>query len=217
MTAFHARRDEDVAKLRELEKKTGGKIRVLKVNGSPISEISLRYFVRTAKDDKYPNASITEVDAAIQLGSRYPFDAPTVTLSTKVFNPNVYTSGKVCLGNKWIATEYLDLLAVRLYKILSFEESIINTSSAANGEAARWYIKAQSSHPGSFPSETLQFPDSSAASPLKWTDKSKTQTSTAPSAVIVSCPKCRTKLRLPAGRSGSVSCPACKTPFSVTT
>jgi ubiquitin-protein ligase len=111
MSAFNARRDEDLAKLKELEKRTGGRIRVTKVSGNPVSHIGLKFIVRTAADDKFPAKALTEVDAAIQLGARYPFEEPSVSLGTKVFNPNVYTSGRVCLGSKWLATEFLDLLA----------------------------------------------------------------------------------------------------------
>lgn len=213
MNAFDARRDEDVRKLRQLEQVTGGRIRVIELSGRPISQISLRFLVRTAADDKYPVKSLSEVDAAIQLSSRYPFVEPSISLKTKVFNPNIYTSGRVCLGSKWIATEYLDLLAQRLFKILSFDDSIINVASAANGDAARWYLRAKNLSPQSFPSDSLAGATESQKPKVSWTDKSETQ----PARVIVACPHCRANVRLPVGRSGAVACPTCKKTFSAQT
>ena len=216
MSAFNARREEDVAKLKALELATHGRIRVVGHSGSPISKISLKFLVRTAADDKYPTKTISEVDGAIQLGARYPFEEPAVSISTKVFNPNIYTSGRVCLGSKWIATEYLDLLAQRLFKILAFDEGIINTSSAANGEAARWYIRARASRPGDFPSDSLLTSGGTQKPTMSWTDKS-TVTSTAIERVVVACPHCRANLRIPAGKTGSVACPSCNKSFRART
>ncbi|MCG3201207.1 MAG: hypothetical protein NFCOHLIN_01073 [Gammaproteobacteria bacterium] len=217
MTAFFARRDEDIAKLKELERQTGGRIKVTRVSGNPISQIDLKLKVRTAGDDRFPSKVLNEVDATIQLGARYPFEEPSVSLPTKVFNPNVYTSGRVCLGSKWLSTEYLDLLAQRLFKILAFDESIVNTASAANGEAARWYIRAKSARPADFPTDSLPVASSKSPSAVRWTDKPAPQPVSSVARVIVTCPKCQTKLRLPAGNSGSVRCPACKHSFSATT
>lgn len=216
MSAFNARREEDVAKLKALELATHGRIRVVGHSGNPISKISLKFLVRTAADDKYPVKTISEVDAAIQLGARYPFEEPAVSISTKVFNPNIYTSGRVCLGSKWIATEYLDLLAQRLFKILAFDEGIINTSSAANGDAARWYIRARGSRPSDFPSDSLLVSCGTQKPTMSWTDKSAV-TSTAIERVVVACPYCRTSLRIPAGKVGSIACPSCKNTFPART
>jgi ubiquitin-protein ligase len=217
MSAFNARRDEDVAKLKSLEQLTAGRIRITQVSGSPVSQIQLKLTVRTAGDDTFPSSALREVDATIQLGARYPFEEPAVSISTKVFNPNVYTSGRVCLGSKWLATEYLDLLAQRLFKILAFDESILNTSSAANGEAARWYIRARLKHPADFPTDALTVAGAKPSSSVRWTDMSGAPPTPADRRIIVPCPKCQTKLRLPKGRSGDVSCPACKHSFSVNT
>ncbi|MGN6113254.1 MAG: ubiquitin-conjugating enzyme E2 [Luteimonas sp.] len=205
-----------MAKLKALERATHGRIRVVGHSGSPISKISLKFLVRTAADDKYPTKTISEVDAAIQLGARYPFEEPAVSISTKVFNPNIYTSGRVCLGSKWIATEYLDLLAQRLFKILAFDEGIINTSSAANGDAARWYIRARASSPGDFPSDSLLASGGTQKPTMSWMDKS-TVTSATIDRVLVACPHCRANLRIPAGKTGNVACPSCNKSFPART
>lgn len=185
-------------------------------SGNPISRISLKFSVRTAADDHYPAKTISEVNAEIQLGARYPFEEPAVSITTKVFNPNIYTSGRVCLGSKWIATEYLDLLAQRLFKILSFDEGIINTSSAANGDAARWYIRSKTSRPSDFPTDTLLLASATQKPTLSWTDKSAVASATT-ERVVVACPHCKSSLRIPAGKAGSVVCPSCNKSFPART
>lgn len=218
MNSLYARRDEDISKLRELEKRTSGRIRVTQVSGRPIEIIGLQLTVRTAGNPKFPAQTVKEVNANIQLAARYPFVEPSVALTTRVFNPNVYESGRVCFGPKWLPTEYLDLLAQRLFKILAFDESIINVTSAANGEAARWYLRAKTQYPADFPSDTLVDTRAKPDSSLKWTDHSQPPKPPAsPATTLVVCPKCQTKLRLPAMRSGMVSCPACKHSFRATT
>jgi hypothetical protein len=220
MNSLDARRDEDVSKLRELEKRTGGRVRVTQVSGRPIETIALQLKVRTAGNAKFPAQAVGEVNARIQLAARYPFVEPSVVLSTRVFNPNVYESGRVCFGAKWLPTEYLDLLAQRLFKILAFDAAIINVMSAANGEAARWYLQAKSRYPADFPSDRLVDAAAKPHSPLKWTDQSQPPKAAAnpiSATTLIACPRCQTKLRLPTMRRGSVSCPACHHSFQATT
>jgi len=218
MSAFYVRRDEDVAKLKRLEQLTAGRIRVTRVSGNPITQIELKLTVRTAGDNNFPSKALREVDATIQLGADYPLPTspPVVSLRPRVFNPNVYTSGLVCLG-KWLSTEYLDLVVQRLFKILAFDESILNTDSAANREASVWYKSARLKYPADFPTDALTVGGAKSSPSMKWTDRSKIPQASADSPVFVACPKCHTKLRLPIGRSGIVSCSACKHSFSVKT
>lgn len=213
MGSHNVRRDEDLAKLKALESRTGGRIQVTKVSGTPISTIGLRLLVRTSMDSRFPQKDIREVNATISLSGRYPFEPPVISLNTAVFNPNIYPSGKVCLGSKWLATEFLDLLAQRLFKILAFDDTIINVSSPANGEAAKWYSQARLRHPQDFPSDSLIAVPSQPSVGMKWVNQKAPE---APAEkIIVSCPKCQTKLRIQAKMSGTVSCPSCKNEFSV--
>jgi ubiquitin-protein ligase len=213
MSSINIRRDEDVAKLKALEHRTGGKIRVLKTNGNPISVIDIQIEVRTSSDASYPQKSIGTVNARINLAVRYPFEAPVISLNTTVFNPNIYPSGKVCLGSKWLPTEFLDLLVLRLFKILAFDETIINVASPANGAAAVWYQRAKRDHPKEFPSDSITSGATQSPVSMKWADV-KAQ-NVVPERIIVSCPQCRAKLRIPSGKSGNVSCPTCSHLFMV--
>lgn len=217
MNALNARRDEDLAKLKDLERRTGGRIRVTSVCGNPVSQIGLKLMVRTAGDDRFPSKVLTEVNATIQLRSRYPFEEPLVAITTKVFNPNVYTNGRVCMGAKWQPTEFLDLLVQRLFKILAFDPSIVNPSSPANGDAARWYKNARLVHETDFPSDSLPVTTENPTPAIKWTDKSGLNKVASSERLIVICPSCQKKLRLPADESGTVQCPACNHSFRART
>jgi predicted Zn finger-like uncharacterized protein len=210
MSSFHARRDEDLAKLKELERQTNGRIKVVRVAGKPVSEIVLKLQVRTAIDTSFPTHHAKEIGASIQLPARYPFESPVITLTDKVFNPNVFSSGRVCLGGKWMPTEFLDLLVQRLFKILAFDEGIVNVASPANSDAARWYLKAKTSHPNDFPSDTLSNNTKPQAS-MKWVN----QAAKTDEKIIVPCPSCGTRLRLTAGKAGEVQCPTCSHSFLV--
>ena len=218
MSAFYARREEDVAKLRSLEQRTAGRIKVVRVSGQPITEVELKFNVRTAADSSFPSRAINNVVATIKLGARYPLEEPSVSFSTKVFNPNVYSSGRVCLGLKWLPTEYLDLLAQRLFKLLAFDDSIVNTLSPANGEASRWYARQRAQHPSDFPSDRFPVQPEKPVPGLKWTDKSaQVKRETPDLRVIRDCPKCQKKMRVPSGKQGSVRCPGCSHIFQVST
>lgn len=213
MSAFNARRDEDLRKLKALELSTNGQVRILSTSGNPISRISVRLKVWTAADATFPANGIGEVDAQIQLSARYPFDEPALSISSKVFNPNIYTSGRVCLGARWTPTEFLDLLVQRLFKILSFDDATVNPSSAANGDAARWYIKARAAHPEHFPSD--KWVSTPTASPtIKWSEKGEAVSSVV-ERVVIPCPSCGAALRLPKGKSGRVDCPRCRSQVSL--
>ncbi|ELP94771.1 ubiquitin-conjugating enzyme E2 A, putative [Entamoeba invadens IP1] len=70
----------------------------------------------------------------------YPIKPPKVVFTSKMFHPNVYTNGNICLdilSNQWTPT----------YDIISILNSILlllddpNPNSPANGEAADLYIR----------------------------------------------------------------------------
>ena len=213
MNALEARRAEDVARLRALQARTNGRFRLLGTHGSPISEITAEIKVRTPSNSSFPRSATDVVPVHIALAPKYPFEAPSVTLRTRVFNPNVYESGRVCLGSKWMATEYLDLLMQRVFRILAFDESVINTASAANRDAASWYLQAKARSPQLFPTDVVAMQEPSKPT-MRWTN-----VGSAPSEAmtIVKCRSCAASLRVPAGKSLNVTCPTCRASFRVDT
>lgn len=212
MSAFAERRLQDVQKLQALAAGSGGKIRVLKTAGSPVSTIELELNFRTAGGKSYPAEARTSTVCKIVLPARYPFVEPSVEFTTAVFHPNVWTSGRVCLGVKWLPTQGLDLLVNRLIQILTFDETILNEQSPANTDALGWYRTTKRKHPAAFPTDTLRPAATSSGPKMNWSD-----VSSAPQRVTKACPICHATLSLPPGRTGLVKCPKCANPFEVST
>ena len=175
---------------------------------SPRASVELRYV--TAGSDRYPVERRESTRLSISLPDRYPFQPPVATVSTPIWHPNVFTSGTICLGTRWLPTEGLDLFVQRLARLLTFDPLLVNTASPANREAAAWYERALRLHPQAFPSDRTSFEDprrSESAGRVRWRhDKPLPR-------VPRTCPGCSRTLRLPAGRSGRVRCPACGASF----
>lgn len=116
-------------------------VTLLKAEGSPPTRYELRFLCDSPMDlganGKHSLSSSQTLH--FQLGGNYPFQAPTVIVSTKVVHPNIWTSGQVCLGHYWTAQRSLDQLADMMWRVLVWDHDVTNPDSAANGIAARWY------------------------------------------------------------------------------
>jgi ubiquitin-protein ligase len=212
MSAFSERRDQDVQKLRDLQKASRDRIRVTRITGQPASEIGVELKVKTAPSKQYPS-SIQEVTVlTILLPSKYPFVEPSVTITTPIFHPNVYSSGRICLGMKWLPSFGLDLLVRRIVQIVSFDPAILNEASPANRDALDWYRRARQASPSAFPTDMFSLATEEQAKKMSWND-----VTTSPTKAIVSCPSCNARLALPPGKRGEVKCPSCGNVFTATT
>jgi ubiquitin-protein ligase len=215
MSAFADRRTEDLKKLHDLAARSNGKLRVVRSSGDPPSDIALSFNLKTARSSSYPKEIQNGIMVAIKLPARYPFQEPSAHIETPIFHPNVYTSGMICFGIKWLPTQGLELLARRIAQIVIFDPTILNEQSPANSAAREWYRGAIRDFPGSFPTDTF---DVVAAEQkrgkISWTDVSEP---VQPRRVTVRCPQCSTQVSLPSGRSGMVRCPSCQKRFEVST
>lgn len=163
------RRRADVAKLEELQARMPKTLEIIKINGDPAQSINLRIRIPTIKNNSYPREKQEINEVQIDLLENYPFPpGPSVNFRTPIWNPNVYKSGKWCFGD-WRVTENLELFVIRLMKVIALDPTIINPRSAANSEAANWYVKHQNLHPEMFPTVALSFLTSEAAQPsIAW-------------------------------------------------
>lgn len=212
MSAFNERRDQDIQKLRGLQKQSGERIRVTRVSGQPVNEIDVELQLKTAPSKLYPKVIQNITEITISLPARYPFVEPSVTIKTPIIHPNVYSSGRICLGMKWIPSFGLDLLVRRIVQIVAFDPTILNEKSPANGDALKWYRQALQTNPSVFPTDSISLSTAEPTSTMKWTD-----VSTQPTKTVVSCPSCKASLSLPAGKRGQVKCPKCGDVFLATT
>jgi DNA-directed RNA polymerase subunit RPC12/RpoP len=153
---------------------------------------------------------MTEVK--IELLSRYPFQEPSATITTPVYHPNVYSSGKICFGAKWMPTQGLDLLVRRIIQIITFDKDILNEKSPANAQALHWYRDLIRSNPSAFPTERLIFRENSR-NQMRWTNKDACEDQK----VLVSCDNCKASLRVPKDKHINVTCPKCNYKFFVKT
>lgn len=210
-TAIHKRREEDVKKIEKIASQYQGIIELLGVTGNPISNIRLRLNVPTAKNQNYPDEVQKYSDIKVSLTARYPFEPPKVEVLTPVWNPNIYTSGVICLGTKWLPTQGLDLLLLRIIQLLAYDSLIINTQSPANSQACSWYMQTKNRYPTCFPTFQINTMRKKQDTGIKW----KNIQVEGQRMIIISCSKCSQRLRIPEGKPGRYTCPSCKNSFNV--
>jgi hypothetical protein len=136
MTPERLRVDQD--RLRQLVASNPTLIKIDSAVGSPPTKYMLTLRCRgigsvRAGAPVYREEHVVE----ILLGPGYPFDQPTVNFMTPMMHPHVWTNSRVCLGD-WSITEFLDLLVVRLFRIVQYHEEVLDSSSVANMNAQLW-------------------------------------------------------------------------------
>lgn len=209
MTAFSERVHQDLRKIQEFSNSIGGRVKIVSQSGNPVNNITLEIDYPTAPSKGYPQQIQHKTEVKIKLLSRYPFQEPEATITTPIFHPNVYRNGKICFGTKWLPTQGLDLLVKRIIQIVTFDDTILNEGSPANGEALTWYRKAIAQHGNYFPTDKLTI-QSSEPKKMSWNNVEDTK-------VVVNCINCSSGLRVPKGKKGNLTCPKCSNKFYVET
>ena len=238
MDAASERRRTDVGKLERLCAASGGRVRIVSRDGNPPTGVTIEVDCRTAGSSAYPAQAVTATRARIQLPAAYPLHPPQVYLTPVTFHPNVFSSGLVCLGSKWLPTEGLDLLVKRLVQIITFDPAVVNTGSPANPAASAWYLSAVSRSRASFPTDSISFlSDTGSTAKPVWRDISPAPAPPAAPDVTavrsqsawrdlagestptprrtVRCVQCAQTLRVPDVAGTQVRCPACRHIFTV--
>ncbi|MGA8053729.1 MAG: ubiquitin-conjugating enzyme E2 [Burkholderiales bacterium] len=191
----------DVERLRALDAASNGKLRLTATPAPGAPRIVLELGYATAGSHAYPLDRRTHTRLVLDLPSRYPFQPPVARITTPILHPNVFASGVVCLGTKWLPSEGIDLFVERIARLVTFDPLLVNVQSVANREALGWYHQTLRRHPEAFPSDRVDLAAGGAA----------------PERVIRNCPHCGASLRLPVGRQGPVRCPKCAGEFETRT
>lgn len=210
MTISAERIKQDLRKIDELSKSVNDRVKVKSISGNPVNIIVLEIDYPTAPSSDFPQKIQQKTEVKIELLSRYPFQEPSATITTPVYHPNVYSSGKICLGTKWLPTQGLDLLVRRIIQIITFDEAILNERSPANGQALSWYRSAVVKYPSSFPTDKLIVKDE-PKNKISWNSMDSKEEQK----VVVTCPGCTVSLRVPAGKKLNATCPKCSYKFEV--
>ena len=109
MSARAERLQQDLGKLEALCQQSQGRIKILSRKGNPVRELVIELRYRTAPSSEYPSRVQEATQVRIELADRYPFQEPTASVVTPILHPNVFASGRICLGKKWMPTENLAL------------------------------------------------------------------------------------------------------------
>lgn len=186
----------DTERLQALAARSGGRIVLLATPQDPARTVVLDLHYATAGSRCYPVERRSQTRLRISLPARYPFQPPLASVATPVWHPNVFESGTVCIGSKWLPSEGLDQFVERLLRLLTFDPLLVNAVAPANRAAAAWYEQSRRLHPGAFPTDQVDL---------------------RPERVLRECPSCHRSLRLPRERRGRVRCPACGGHFEAST
>lgn len=203
----------DADRLRALATAARGKVSLvaLPAPGAPRFVLDLGY--ATAGSSAYPTERRTSTRLVVDLPARYPFMPPAATIATPIFHPNVFPSGLVCLGTKWLPSEGMDLFVRRIAQLITFDPLIVNVHSVANPAALAWYQRALHRDPQAFPTERVELAlAGEERERIHWQSAGTTQ-----ARVVRACPHCGANLRLPAARRGTVRCPKCAREFEAAT
>jgi len=171
MSAVSSRILEDIEKIKKLSAKTNNRISINRTEGQPPNAVFIDFKYNTVPDSSFPSNKLQLSTVKIDLSNRYPFQEPTAKFVTPIFHPNVFESGKICLGKKWLPTDTLDLLAERIAKIIIFEPDILDESDPANVKSKNWYVKLKSKNPSLFPTDNFLSSSNKKESTIKWNNK----------------------------------------------
>lgn len=124
-------------------KRVGNEIKKLKKDGMPYgievnpkeNILEWQAFITGGKDTPHDNLTY---ELCVRINEDYPAKPPQIFFVSKIFHPNVYRDGKICidiLQGQWAPTLKIVSALVSIQSMLDDP----NPSSPANGEAAKIY------------------------------------------------------------------------------
>jgi len=169
--AHASRRQADIAKLLELQTEFRGFVSITRTAGNPVTSVELEIKVKTARNSRFPEETQVSNAVRIELPARYPLEPPTVKITSPIYNPNVFPSGLICLGElreHWNPTTNLALVVKWVMKILALDPTLVGHGAPANHEAAQWYSAAKHRNSAMFPTVRLDSLRASTHRTIQW-------------------------------------------------
>ena len=111
-------------------------ISIANTEGTPPEKYHLEFRVTGLVSND--SGTISRADrhtAEIYLPLDYPRRPPLCRMMSPVFHPNIDPQ-KICIGDHWSAGQTLQMLAVRIAEMISFQS--YNVKSPLNAKAAAW-------------------------------------------------------------------------------
>lgn len=109
------------------------------ISGAPMEDDIMKWTCVIFGPDDSPWEGGT-FKLSIDFTEEYPNKAPTVKFITKMYHPNIYTDGSICLDilqNQWSPIYDVSAILTSIQSLLNDP----NPNSPANSEAARLYVE----------------------------------------------------------------------------
>ena len=144
----------DYEKVLRIESNSGGALRIIRTSGTPPTTYVIEYRCPSLVKTSTGQIEIRNVhQVEIYLGMNYPMQKPTARMLTPVYNPHVFESDAICLGNVWTPAETLDTLILRIGALLQLDPKVLDPNSLANRDAYFWITQ----NPGKVPLGKITF------------------------------------------------------------
>jgi ubiquitin-protein ligase len=126
-------------------------ISILTTEGTPPEKYHLEFRVAgLVPNDSGAVSRAERHTAEIYLPLDYPRRPPLCRMTSPVFHPNIDPQ-KICIGDHWSAGQTLQMLAVRIAEMISYQS--YNVKSPLNAKAAAWAEE----HVGELPLDVADF------------------------------------------------------------
>jgi ubiquitin-protein ligase len=160
----------DYERVQQLASRSNDRIVLEERRGNPPYRYEIGYRIRSIVALSFGRPKWGDYHRAeIILSSSYPLTEPAANMLTPIFHPHVFSSLKICMGRKWVPTEYLDDFVVRIGQILCFNPEYIDPRSPANHDALAWVNKNRHL----IPTDELEIAETPRPS-IKWKETSPT-------------------------------------------
>jgi LSD1 subclass zinc finger protein len=190
------------------------RVRLVAAEGDPPERYQIEYHVRSLRQVNGELEYVKTHRVEIFLPGSYPRMPPQCRMLTPIFHPNIAPHA-ICIGDHWSAGEPLWNTVMRIGEMIAYQS--YNVKSPLNGEAARWVSENLDELPldsvSMLAEEVAEAPGSRAPRPPRPAAAPvPAPAPPAPAPLMLACPSCSRKLRVPAGSRGKwVRCSGCQT------